>query len=55
LSRTADEVEKTCTEIKAAGGQSIALTADTSDEAQMRGAVAQLTDTFDGLQKYPCL
>ncbi|MBA1344861.1 SDR family NAD(P)-dependent oxidoreductase [Rhizobium sp. WYCCWR 11146] len=49
LSRTADEVEKTCAEIKAAGGQSIALTADTSDEAQMRGAVEQLTDTFDGL------
>ncbi|MCA2412261.1 SDR family oxidoreductase [Rhizobium leguminosarum] len=49
LSRTADEVEKTCAEIKAAGGQSIALTADTSNEAQVRGAVAQLTDTFGGL------
>ncbi|CAN7579802.1 SDR family NAD(P)-dependent oxidoreductase [Rhizobium leguminosarum] len=49
LSRTTDEVEKTCAEIKAAGGQSIALTADTSNEAQMRGAVAQLTDAFGGL------
>ncbi|XKM41386.1 SDR family oxidoreductase [Rhizobium ruizarguesonis] len=49
LSRTTDEVEKTCAEIKAAGGQSIALAADTSNEAQMRGAVAQLTDAFGGL------
>jgi len=49
LSRTAEEVEKTCAEIKAAGGQSIALMADTSDEAQMRGAVEQLTDTFNSL------
>ncbi|WP_326912803.1 SDR family NAD(P)-dependent oxidoreductase [Rhizobium johnstonii] len=49
LSRTADEVEKTCAEIKAAGGESIALTADTSDEAQMRSVVAKLTDTFGGL------
>ncbi|ARO25781.1 NAD(P)-dependent oxidoreductase [Rhizobium sp. S9] len=49
LSRTADEVEKTCAEINAAGGQAIALTADTSDEAQMRTAVKKLTDTFGGL------
>lgn len=49
LSRTADEVEKTCAEIKATGGASIALAADTSDEAQMRAAVQKLTDTFGGL------
>ena len=49
LSRTADEVEKTRDEIKAAGGETIALTADTSDEAEMRAAVDQLTDTFGGL------
>ncbi|MFS8146751.1 SDR family oxidoreductase [Rhizobium sp. BR 249] len=49
LSRTADEVEKTCAEIKAGGGESIALTADTSDESQMRAAVQKLTETFGGL------
>src|ERR1044072_6974316 len=49
LSRTADEGEQTCAEIKAAGGESIALIADTSEEAQMRSAVKQLTDTFHGL------
>ncbi|OWV89454.1 3-ketoacyl-ACP reductase [Rhizobium sp. R635] len=49
LSRTADEVEKTCAEIRAAGGESIALTADTSDESQMRAAVQKLTETFGGL------
>ncbi|WP_106795884.1 SDR family NAD(P)-dependent oxidoreductase [Rhizobium sp. H4] len=49
LSRTADEVEKTCAEIKSAGGEAIALTADTSDEAQMRAAVQKLTNTFEGL------
>lgn len=49
LSRTADEVEKTCAEIKAGGGESIALTADTSDESQMRVAVQKLTETFGGL------
>ncbi|MGO8484842.1 SDR family NAD(P)-dependent oxidoreductase, partial [Rhizobium leguminosarum] len=38
-----------CAEIKAAGGESIALTADTSDESQMRSVVAKLTDTFGGL------
>ncbi|MBB4191393.1 NAD(P)-dependent dehydrogenase (short-subunit alcohol dehydrogenase family) [Rhizobium aethiopicum] len=49
LSRTADEVEKTCAEIGAAGGESISLTADTSDEGQMRAAVQKLTETFNGL------
>lgn len=49
LSRTESEVQQTCYEIVAAGGQSIALTADTSDEAQMRGAIEGVTKAFGGI------
>ncbi|MBX4957679.1 SDR family oxidoreductase [Rhizobium lentis] len=49
LSRTESEVTETCREIANAGGQSIALTADTSDEAQMRAAIGRLTDAFGGI------
>ncbi|RUM23533.1 SDR family oxidoreductase [Rhizobium vallis] len=46
LSRTESEVLETCREIAAGGGRSIALTADTSDEAQMRAAIDRMTQTF---------
>jgi NAD(P)-dependent dehydrogenase (short-subunit alcohol dehydrogenase family) len=36
MSRTAEEVEKTAEEIRAAGGQAKAMTADTSDDRAMR-------------------
>jgi NAD(P)-dependent dehydrogenase (short-subunit alcohol dehydrogenase family) len=49
LSRTESEVVKTCKEIETAGGQSIALTADTSDEGQMRTAIDRLIDKFGGI------
>ena len=49
LSRTESEVLQTCQEIIAAGGQSIELTADTSDEAQMRAAVDKMTENFGGI------
>jgi NAD(P)-dependent dehydrogenase (short-subunit alcohol dehydrogenase family) len=49
LSRTESEVAKTRDEIAAAGGESIALTADTSDEGQMRRAIDTLVSTFGGL------
>ncbi|NLS05329.1 SDR family oxidoreductase [Rhizobium sp. P32RR-XVIII] len=46
LSRTGSEVEETCAEIHSAGGESIPLTADTSDEAQMRHAIEKLVTKF---------
>jgi NAD(P)-dependent dehydrogenase (short-subunit alcohol dehydrogenase family) len=46
LSRTDSEVERTCAEIRSAGGESIALTADTSDEAAMRAAIEKLVTEF---------
>lgn len=49
LSRTESEVRQTCKEIIAAGGQSIELTADTSDETQMRTAIGKMTETFGGI------
>ncbi|WP_018901347.1 SDR family NAD(P)-dependent oxidoreductase [Rhizobium sp. 2MFCol3.1] len=49
LSRTAEEIEKTCAEIRSAGGEAIALTADTSDEAVMRNAVSELVGRFGGI------
>ncbi len=49
LSRTESEVAKTCSEIRAAGGDSIELTADTSDEAEMRSAIGRLVETFGGI------
>lgn len=49
LSRTASEVEKVRDEIEAAGGEAIALTADVSDEDQMRKAVERMVAHFGGL------
>jgi NAD(P)-dependent dehydrogenase (short-subunit alcohol dehydrogenase family) len=49
LSRTQSEVVQTRNEITAAGGNAIDLTADTSDEAQMRHAVDTLLRTYGGL------
>jgi NAD(P)-dependent dehydrogenase (short-subunit alcohol dehydrogenase family) len=49
LSRTESEVSKTRDEIAAAGGEAIALTADTSDETAMRRAIGALVTAFGGL------
>ena len=49
LSRTESEVLQTCKEIIEAGGQSIELTADTSDETQMRAAIDKMTESFGGI------
>ncbi|ULR44541.1 3-oxoacyl-ACP reductase FabG [Rhizobium sp. K102] len=49
LSRTESEVRETCNEIVAAGGRSIALTADTSDESQMRAAIDRMTEDLGGI------
>ncbi|TCL65201.1 SDR family NAD(P)-dependent oxidoreductase [Rhizobium sp. BK251] len=49
LSRTADEVDRTRDEIEAAGGQAISLTADVSEESDMRSAVAALIHRFSRL------
>ncbi len=46
LSHTADEIEEAAEEIRAAGGQALALTGDVSDEAAMRSAVQQLLERF---------
>ncbi|MCY1667210.1 SDR family oxidoreductase [Rhizobium sp. SL86] len=49
LSHTAGEIEDAAEEIRAAGGQAIALTADVSDQAAMRQAVTQLVNQFGQL------
>ena len=49
LSRTAEEVEAVAKEILALGGAGLALAADVTDEASMRGAVEKLVGTFGGL------
>lgn len=49
LSRTASEVEKVRDEIMAAGGEAMALTADVSDEDQMRESVERTVEHFGGL------
>jgi len=49
LSRTPAEIENTAAEIVAAGGAALALTADTSDEQQMRDAVDQTIAHFGRL------
>ena len=46
LSRTTEEIERTCAEIRAANGEAIALTADTSDEAAMRHAIDELVRRY---------
>ena len=49
LSRTAAEVEDVAKEIRALGGEALALAADIADEASMRAAVGHLVDTFGSL------
>ncbi len=49
LSRTPEEVEQTAGEITHRGRKALALTADISDDAQMRGAYEELRRTFGRL------
>jgi len=49
LSRTREEIEKTAAEIVAAGGEALAVVADTSDEHQMREAIEQTLARFGRL------
>lgn len=49
LSRTREEIEKTAAEIVKAGGKGLALTADTSDEQQMRDAIDETVARFGRL------
>lgn len=49
MSRTAEEVEKTAAEIEAAGGKAKAITADTSDERQMKELMDQLISAYERL------
>ncbi|NKB68306.1 MAG: SDR family oxidoreductase [Candidatus Latescibacteria bacterium] len=49
LSRTATQIEEVAEEIRAAGGQATALTADVSQPEQMEAAVDKLVATYDRL------
>jgi NAD(P)-dependent dehydrogenase (short-subunit alcohol dehydrogenase family) len=44
-----DAVERTVAEIRAAGGQGLALQADAGDESQVKGYVQHAVDAFGGL------
>jgi NAD(P)-dependent dehydrogenase (short-subunit alcohol dehydrogenase family) len=50
LSRTMDEVGEAVEEIRAAGGEAIGVGADISVEAEIREAIADVTDRFGGLE-----
>lgn len=49
LSRSLDEIEQTAIDIRRAGAQALALTADISDETEMRAAFDRLADHFGQL------
>ena len=49
LSRTAEEVERVAQEIRAGGGEAMAVTADVSDAAAMERAVAEVVERWGGL------
>jgi NAD(P)-dependent dehydrogenase (short-subunit alcohol dehydrogenase family) len=49
LSRTAEEIEQTAAEIEAAGGTAMALTADISDDGQMKKAVGDFISAHERL------
>lgn len=49
LSHTETEVQATAEEIRTAGGEALALTADISDAAQMKAALRRLEEAFGGL------
>ena len=49
MSRTAEEVEETAAEIEAAGGTSMALTADISDDAAMKKLYADIVSAHERL------
>ncbi|SFV35636.1 NAD(P)-dependent dehydrogenase, short-chain alcohol dehydrogenase family [Devosia crocina] len=49
LSRTQEEIDETAAEIEALGAKAIAVTADTSEDADMRDAVAKTIERFGKL------
>ncbi|MGF9694208.1 SDR family NAD(P)-dependent oxidoreductase [Rhizobium sp. 0TCS1.26] len=49
LSHTADEIDKAVGEITEAGGEAMAITADVSDEGEMRKAVEALVERYGRL------
>ena len=49
LSRSPDEIEQTAIDIRRTGAQALALTADISDETELRTAFGKLTDRFGQL------
>ena len=46
LSRTEDEIRETAREIERAGGKALALTADVSEEKQLKSAIDKLASAF---------
>lgn len=49
LSRTKEEIDAVAAEIEAAGGMAISLPGDTSDDADMKNAVAKVVEAFGSL------
>lgn len=49
MSRTKEEIDKTAAEIEKAGGKALAVAADTTDDAAMKGLVAQTVEKFGRL------
>lgn len=49
MSRTSSEVDQTASEIRSAGGESLALTADTSDDAAMAALVTRTVSHYGRL------
>ncbi len=49
LSRSRDEIEQTAIDIRRTGAQALALTADISDETELRAAFGKLADRFGQL------
>lgn len=49
LGRTKDEIEKTASEIRRAGGEALVLQADVSDERQMKQSVERIAEAFGRL------
>ena len=49
MSRTASEVDETASEIRSAGGESLALSADTSDDAAMEALVTRTVSHYGRL------
>jgi NAD(P)-dependent dehydrogenase (short-subunit alcohol dehydrogenase family) len=49
LSRTADEIEETAEEVRAAGGEAMPILADVSSAEQMRAAADEVARAFGGI------